>query len=54
MIYMYGFDTGIIMTLKELSKKFNLLSERIRKIDVKGLRKLRYPSTRKKLKEYYQ
>ena len=40
------------MTLEEVGKVFNVTRERIRQIEDKALRKLRYPGRSKKLKDY--
>ena len=50
--YRYWLDDGSQKTLEEVGKIFNVTRERIRKIEVKALRKLRHPSRRKKLEDY--
>ncbi|MBR3524025.1 MAG: sigma-70 family RNA polymerase sigma factor [Bacilli bacterium] len=48
----FGFY-GQRYTLEETGKRFNVTRERIRQIEAKGLRKLRYPRYSRKLKNYY-
>lgn len=48
----YGLDDGEIKTLEEVGIIFNLTRERIRQIEVKAIRKLRYPSRSRKLRDY--
>ena len=48
----FGLDDGRPRTLEEVGKEFNVTRERIRQIEAKALRKLRYPSRSKKLKDY--
>lgn len=47
----FGFD-GHVYTLEELSERYNLSRERIRKIEAKTLIKLRHPKIAKQLKDY--
>lgn len=48
----FGLDDGRPRTLEEVGREFNVTRERIRQIEAKALRKLRYPSRSKKLKDY--
>ena len=45
----YGLTDGVVHTLDEVNKAFNVTRERIRQIEDKALRKLRHPSRIKKL-----
>ena len=48
----FGLEDGRTRTLEEVGKEFNITRERIRQIEAKALRKLRYPSRSKRLKDY--
>ena len=48
----FGLDDGRARTLEEVGKEFNVTRERIRQIEAKDLRKLRHPSSSRKLKDY--
>lgn len=48
----FGLEDGRSRTLEEVGKEFNVTRERIRQIEAKALRKLRYPSRSRKLKDY--
>jgi RNA polymerase primary sigma factor len=48
----FGLNGGEPMTLEEIGKEFDVTRERIRQIEAKALRKLRYPTRIKKLKDY--
>ena len=50
----YGLQDGHYHTLDEVSAEFKLTRERIRQIEVKALRKLRYPERYYGLREYVQ
>ncbi|HOZ53894.1 MAG TPA: sigma-70 family RNA polymerase sigma factor, partial [Bacilli bacterium] len=49
-----GWDGTREETLEEIAQKYGLTRERIRQIEAKALRKLRHPSTSKKLKGYIE
>ena len=40
------------LTLEEVGQRFNITRERIRQIEAKALRKLRYPLRSKQLRDY--
>ena len=48
----FGLEDGRPRTLEEVGKEFDVTRERIRQIEAKALRKLRYPSRSKKLKDF--
>ncbi len=50
----FGLDDGIVKTLEQVGKEYNVTRERIRQIEVKALRKLRHPSRSNKLREFYR
>ena len=50
----FGLEDGRARTLEEVGKKFDVTRERIRQIEAKALRKLRYPTRSKKLKDYLE
>lgn len=50
----FGLEDGRSRTLEEVGKEFNVTRERIRQIEAKALRKLRYPSRSRKLKDYLE
>jgi RNA polymerase sigma factor (sigma-70 family) len=50
----FGLKDGRIRTLEEVGKEFNVTKERIRQIEAKALRKLRYPRRSRKLKDYLE
>ena len=53
LIKRFGLDTGVPMTLQEIASTYNVSRERIRQIESKALRKLRYsPKAFKKLKDF--
>ena len=54
LILRFGLDDGRSRTLEEVGHEFNVTRERIRQIEAKALRKLRYPSRSHKLKGYLE
>lgn len=48
----FGLEDGKARTLEEVGREFEVTRERIRQIEAKALRKLRYPSRSKKLRDY--
>ena len=48
----YGFYNGRVLTLEEVGQRFDITRERIRQIEAKALRKLRYPLRSKQLRDY--
>lgn len=50
--FRFGFDGKGERTLKEVAKKFDRSSERIRQIEIKAERKLRHPMKSRHLKDY--
>ena len=48
----FGLEDGKARTLEEVGKEFDVTRERIRQIEAKALRKLRHPSSSKKLRDY--
>lgn len=48
----FGLDDGITRTLDQVSKYYGLTRERIRQIEAEALKKLRHPSTAKRLRDY--
>jgi len=50
--FRFGLRDGRARTLEEVGREFNVTRERIRQIEGKALRKLRYPSCSRKLKGY--
>lgn len=48
----FGLDNGIEKTLEEIGEHFNVTRERIRQIEAKGMRKLRVPAKKRKLKDF--
>ena len=50
----FGLEDGRARTLEEVGKKFDVTRERIRQIEAKALRKLRHPTSSKKLKDYLE
>ena len=48
----FGLLDGRARTLEEVGKEFNVTRERIRQIEAKALRKLRHPSSSKRLKDF--
>ena len=50
----FGLEDGRARTLEEVGREFNVTRERIRQIEAKALRKLRHPSSSRKLKDYLE
>lgn len=50
----FGLDDGRARTLEEVGKEFHVTRERIRQIEAKALRKLRFPSRSRKLKAFLE
>lgn len=48
----FGFEDGRIRTLEEIGKEFHLTRERIRQIEVRAIKRLRYKQNIKKLRAY--
>ena len=52
LILRFGLDNGTPKTLEEVGKEFNVTRERIRQIEAKALRKIRYPVRSGKLIDF--
>ncbi|MFO8009542.1 MAG: RNA polymerase sigma factor RpoD [Dehalococcoidia bacterium] len=50
----FGLEDGRSRTLEEVGREFEVTRERIRQIEAKALRKLRYPTHSSKLKDYLE
>jgi len=50
----YGIGIGYPSTLEEVGKKFGVTRERVRQIEAKAIRKLRYPRRSESLREYLE
>ena len=48
----FGLDDGREKTLEEIGEQFSVTRERIRQIEAKGMRKLRAPAKKRKLREF--
>ena len=51
-ILRFGLDGKGVRSIESIAKKYNLMPERIRHIEIKALRKLRNPKNSSKLKDY--
>lgn len=51
--YRFGLSDGYSRTLEEVGRFFNVTRERVRQIESKALRKLRHPSRKNLLSEYF-
>jgi len=49
----FGIDIGYSMTLQEIGEEFGVTRERIRQIEVNALNKLKHPTRKEKLREFY-
>jgi RNA polymerase primary sigma factor len=54
LVLRFGLDDGHSRTLEEVGHEFKVTRERIRQIEAKALRKLRYPSRSRKLRGYLE
>ena len=50
----FGLEEGRRHTLEETGKEFHVNRERIRQIEAKALEKLRHPTRRRKLQDFYR
>lgn len=50
----FGLKDGTVYTLEEIGQKFNITRERIRQIQLKGLKKIRENSKIKRIEDYYK
>lgn len=50
----FGLKDGIVHTLEETGKQYNVTRERIRQIEATALKKLRNPRRSRKLKDFYE
>jgi RNA polymerase primary sigma factor len=50
----FGLEDGRYRTLEEVGREFAVTRERIRQIEAKALRKLRYPSRGKPLRDFFE
>ncbi len=50
----FGLEDGRSRTLEEVGREFSVTRERIRQIEAKALRKLRYPTPSSKLRDYLE
>lgn len=50
----FGFEDGRIRTLEEIGKEFHLTRERIRQIEVRAIKRLRYKPSIKNLRSYIE
>jgi RNA polymerase primary sigma factor len=48
----FGFEDGRTHTLEEVAQRFRVTRERIRQIEVRGIRKLRHPSRKQLLQDF--
>jgi len=50
----FGLKDGVTHTLEEVGREFGVTRERIRQIEAKALRKLRYPKHSEKLRDFWE
>lgn len=50
----FGIKDGYNRTLEEVSNQFNLVTERIRQIEIKALKKMRHPSRIRELHDFFK
>lgn len=53
LIHRLGLDGSALETLKDVAKRYDVTRERIRQIEAKALRKMRYPTRSGRLKHFF-